>query len=109
MRYTLEIIAVLAVVVFAGIFVMVNAQISGTLPSGKEAWSGTDDGASRIIESTGYTPWFSSIYTPPSSEIETLFFCLQAAAGALVIGYFFGYYRGRQERLNVEQPDKVRE
>lgn|SRR5665647_2776137 len=109
MKYTLEIIAVLAVVIFAGIFVVVNGQIAGTLSPGEEAWGGTDDGATRIIESTGYTPWFSSIYTPPSGEIETLFFCLQAAAGALVIGYFFGYSRGRQERKNVEQTDNIRE
>lgn len=109
MKYSLEIIAVLAVVVFAGIFVVVNTQIAGTLPPGQEAWGGTDDSASRVIESTGYTPWFSSIYTPPTGEIETLFFCLQAAAGALVIGYFFGYYRGRQARSDVEQTKNNRE
>lgn len=109
MKYTLEIIALLAVVVFAGIFVVVNAQIAGTHQPGEEVWGGTDDGASKVIESTGYTPWFSPIYTPPSSEIETLFFCLQAAAGALVIGYFFGYYRGKKECANVEQSDKIHE
>jgi ABC-type cobalt transport system substrate-binding protein len=30
--------------------------------------------------------------------MTTLFFSLQAAAGAFVIGYFFGYYRGRRLR-----------
>ncbi|ACL17011.1 energy-coupling factor ABC transporter substrate-binding protein [Methanosphaerula palustris] len=106
MKYTLEIIAIMAVVIFAGIFVVVNAHMAGTLAPGEVAWGGSDDGATKIIESTGYTPWFSPIYTPPSSEIETLFFCLQSAAGALVIGYFFGYYRGRQERKNIEQTKK---
>jgi len=109
MKYTLEIIAILATVIFAGIFVVVNSQVGGTLSPGEEGWGGTDDHATKIIESTGYTPWFSSIYTPPSGEIETLFFCLQAAAGAMVIGYFFGYSRGRLERKNVEQTDNFRE
>jgi cobalt/nickel transport protein len=78
----------MAVVIFAGIFVMVNAHIVGTLAPGEVAWGGSDDGATKIIESTGYTPWFYPIYTSPSGEIETLFLCLQSAAGALVIGFF---------------------
>lgn len=40
-----------------------------------------------------YQPWFQSIYTPPSGEIESLLFALQAAIGSIIIGYFLGYYR----------------
>jgi cobalt/nickel transport protein len=40
-----------------------------------------------------YQPWFHSIYTPPSAEIESLLFALQAAIGSMIIGYFLGYYR----------------
>ena len=40
-------------------------------------------------------PWFSSIWEPPSGEIESLLFALQAAIGAIIIGYFFGYWRGQ--------------
>ena len=32
---------------------------------------------------------------PPSGEIESLLFALQAAIGAVIIGYFFGYWRGK--------------
>ena len=39
-------------------------------------------------------PWAHSIWTPPSGEIESLLFALQAAFGAIIIGYFLGYYRG---------------
>jgi cobalt/nickel transport protein len=48
-----------------------------------------------ISDLTGgsYTPWYQSIYEPPSGEIESLLFALQAAVGSLIIGYFLGYYR----------------
>jgi cobalt/nickel transport protein len=38
----------------------------------------------------GYEPWFSSLWEPPSGEIESLLFSLQAAIGAGVIGYGIG-------------------
>lgn len=60
-------------------------------------FGGADDQASQAIEQTGYQPWFSSLWTPPSGEVESLFFALQAAVGALIVGYFLGYYRGKQK------------
>ena len=30
-----------------------------------------------------------------NGEIESLLFALQAAIGAIIIGYFFGYWRGQ--------------
>ncbi|MDK2911085.1 MAG: cobalt/nickel transport protein [Methanolobus sp.] len=46
-----------------------------------------------------YQPWDIGIpkFTPPGGETESLLFALQAAIGALVIGYFFGYYRGKNQ------------
>jgi cobalt/nickel transport protein len=95
MKYTLEILTVVAVIILAALFLVQNAHLQSTLPPGEEAWTGTDDGASKIIESSGYQPWASPIWEPPSGEIESLLFSVQAAMGALVIGYFFGYNRGR--------------
>lgn len=60
-------------------------------------FGGADDGASEIIEESGYEPWFSSIWEPPSGEIESLLFAVQAAIGALIIGYFIGYWRGQSK------------
>lgn len=37
-----------------------------------------------------YEPWFSSLYEPPSGEIESLLFATQAALGAGIIGYYLG-------------------
>ena len=58
-------------------------------------FGGADDAAGEAIEETGFEPWFSSIWEPPSGEIESLLFALQAAIGAIIIGYFFGYWRGQ--------------
>jgi len=46
-----------------------------------------------------YQPWDLGIpkFTPPGGETESLLFALQAAIGALVIGYFFGYYKGKNQ------------
>lgn len=46
----------------------------------------------------GFKPWFNPIWAPPSGEVETFFFALQAALGAGFIGYFFGYLRGRARK-----------
>lgn len=65
-----------------------------------EPWSGADVlGTNAISEVTGgtYVPWFSPIWEPPSGEIETFMFASQAAIGAIIIGYFFGYYKGKKE------------
>jgi cobalt/nickel transport protein len=63
-------------------------------------FEGSDDQAeTAIMEINGsYKPWFAPIFVPPSGEIESLLFCLQAAIGAGLIGYAFGYWRGRQKK-----------
>ena len=43
-----------------------------------------------------YKPWFEAIWTPPSAEVESFLFALQAAAGAGFIGYWIGFQRGRR-------------
>jgi len=42
-------------------------------------------------------PIADPLWEPPSGEIESLLFGLQIALGAIIIGYFFGYYRGRNQ------------
>lgn len=61
------------------------------LKSGSD-FGGTDDKASGVINEINpeYKPWFTSVWEPPSGEVETLLFALQAALGAGFIGYFFG-------------------
>ena len=63
------------------------------------AYGGSDDAASDAITEIqpGMHPWAKPIWTPPSSEIESLLFALQASLGAIVIGYFFGLKRGQRQ------------
>ncbi|MGL5315485.1 MAG: energy-coupling factor ABC transporter substrate-binding protein [Peptostreptococcaceae bacterium] len=55
-------------------------------------YGGADGEAEGLITEINpdYEPWFSSIYEPPSGEIESLLFSTQAALGAGIIGYFLG-------------------
>lgn len=67
----------------------------------KDAEFGGADGAAKDEISkidANYKPWFSSIWSPPSAEIESLLFSLQAAIGSGVVCYFFGYSKGKSHR-----------
>ncbi|MBU3161093.1 energy-coupling factor ABC transporter substrate-binding protein [Clostridium frigoris] len=61
------------------------------------AFTGSDDQAKEEIIKidANYKPWFSSIWTPPSAEVESLLFSLQAAIGSGVVCFFFGYSKGK--------------
>lgn len=62
------------------------------------SFGGSDDQAKEVISTVNpdYKPWFNVIWEPPSDEVESFLFALQAAIGAGFIGYFFGYLRGRK-------------
>lgn len=62
------------------------------LPGLGGEFKGTDDLASAAITESrpGYQPWFKPLWTPPSSEVESLLFAVQAALGAGVLGYVLG-------------------
>jgi len=65
-------------------------------------WSGADgQGMELIAENLNYEPWMEPIWEPPSGEIESLLFALQAAIGSLIIGYYFGLLKGRKEGENT--------
>ena len=97
-RSTLEIVLGIAVIV---VFVIGTLFLIPSGGQGEEGWGGADGGAADLIDQSGYEPWFTPIWEPPSGEIESLFFCVQTAIGAVIVGYFFGYWRaaakGRKE------------
>jgi cobalt/nickel transport protein len=105
MKYWLEIIAIVAITAFAAMFLVQNAQLQNSTGPAKEAFPGTDDIASGIIEDTGYHPWVSPLWVPPGNGVESLIFTLSAATGALIIGYFFGYQKGRKDREQPKEPN----
>lgn len=60
-------------------------------------FTGTDDNAVTVIQTidNSYLPWFNGVQLFDSSEITSMFFALQAAIGAGVLGYYIGYSRGK--------------
>lgn len=58
--------------------------------------AGELEGADAIAEQVimeiapDYEPWAESVWEPPSGEIESALFALQAASGGMFIGYFIG-------------------
>lgn len=72
------------------------------LPGLGGEFKGSDDlGTDAILESRpGYQPWFQPLWKPPSDEIESMLFALQAALGAGVLGYLIG-------RRHPGRPDDV--
>lgn len=89
-RTTLIILSVICIVIFIAPLAMFNG-----LGEDEGYFGGADDAAGEAVEKTGYEPWTGSIWEPPSGEIESLLFALQAAIGAIIIGYAFGYWRGQ--------------
>lgn len=65
----------------------------------EEPFTGADAEAETAITEIDpdYEPWFSPLYEPPSGEIESALFALQAAIGAGVLTYYFGLRRGRRQ------------
>ncbi len=57
-----------------------------------EIFAGSDSQAQSLIRKIApdYRPWASPLLEPPSGEIASLLFALQAALGAGFIGYYLG-------------------
>jgi cobalt/nickel transport protein len=68
-------------------------------------FDGSDDQASAMISNIrpGYHRWAEPLWEPPSAEIESLIFALQAALGAGLLGYYFGRKRGLIEAKSAPE------
>lgn len=62
-------------------------------------FGGADGQAEEAITelAPSYEPWFEPFWSPPGGETESLLFSLQAAIGAIVIGYVIGFGRARKK------------
>ena len=96
-RFQNLILLVLVVALAAVPLLMIKKPEPG--PGGKEVeiFTGSDDQAKDAISTIDptYKPWAKSLMTPPSGEIESLLFALQAALGAGFIGYWLGTAKTR--------------
>lgn len=79
--------------------VVILAIIPFFIQNGAE-FGGADGQAEKVITQINpdYKPWFTSFWEPPSGEIESLLFSVQAALGAGFVGYFIGYSKGKKFR-----------
>lgn len=94
-NYRLEILAGVAVFAFIGLF-LVTAML---MPAAE--FAGSDSvAAGRISEISGipeedFQPLVPQ-WVPPSGEVESCLFALQAAIGGIVLGYVFGSWRAQR-------------
>ncbi len=85
-------------------FALIAALAVGTLWYGAEngfEFGGADDGAEDVVGDydPDYDPWTGGIwgdYELPG-ETESMLFALQAAIGALIIGYFIGRFTTKKQ------------
>lgn len=99
MNKGLQNLTLIIAVVALAVFPLVTIEAPAPGPDGEqvEIFTGADGQAEGVIQELApdYKPWFSSVLEPPSGEIESLLFSLQAALGAGIIGYYLGFCRGR--------------
>lgn len=71
-----------------------------TASQGADIFTGADAQAKDVVAilAPAYKPWAEPLMKPPSGEVESLLFALQAALGAGFIGYYFGVRRERARK-----------
>ena len=90
-------------VVFLLLAVCVVIAVVPLLTIHDSEFGGADGAAEEAIIAINpdYEPWAESILEPPGGETESLLFCLQAALGASIIGFGFGYLVARKKYQKV--------
>ena len=99
-KYTLEILAVIAIVAFCAMFLYTSATMSGA------EFAGSDNAGSALIAKLSGIPLenFKPLipqWEPPSGEIEACLFALQAALGGILVGGVFGYWVGQKKKTKL--------
>jgi cobalt/nickel transport protein len=100
-RYTLELLAGIAIVGFCAMFLYTSATMNGA------EFAGSDNVGSGLIAELSGKPLDSFAplipqYEPPSGEIESCLFALQAAFGGILVGGVFGFWAGQARGRTVE-------
>ena len=101
-RHLTTALLVLAVVALFAVPLLVD--------DGSAEYAGSDSQATELVQESApdYQPWFESLFSPGSAEIESGLFALQAALGGGVLGYVLGRLRGRRsaERATAAEPER---
>lgn len=80
-KKNLILLLLLAVIIAVPLAFMGGSEFGGSDNAGADAVGEID---------AEYETWFNSVWEPPSGEIETLLFCVQAAFGAGIVGFALG-------------------
>jgi cobalt/nickel transport protein len=96
-RYTLEVLTIIAIVAFSAMFLYSSSNIPGA------GFAGSDTAGSQGIAELSGTPVenFEPLipqWKPPSTEIESSLFALQAAIGGIMVGVVFGFWISSQKK-----------
>lgn len=95
-KYWLELLAMLAIIGFCAMFLYTGSIMKNAEFGGADAL-----GSSKVAEITGKSEEeFHPViwqWTPPSGEIESGLFALQAAIGGILVGWVFGYWKGQKK------------
>lgn len=104
-KYMLEILAAVAIVGFCLLFLYTSSTMEGA------EFAGSDNvGSGLIAELSGkpvdsFAPLIPQ-WEPPSGEIESCLFALQAAIGGIFVGGVFGYWLGQKKSLSETTANK---
>lgn len=90
----------------AAVVLVVVSLVVGSRREGAE-FAGADGQAMAAATALhpDYQPWFSPIWQPPSVEVESLLFALQAALGSGLLGYYLGLRRGQSRQRKQDRVD----
>lgn len=88
--------------ILAGIFAIILLMVIPLVIVQDSEFGGSDGLGSEIVAEIApeyNSEWVTNIWEPPGGETESMLFALQATAGGLLIGYAFGYLRGRNQNV----------
>jgi cobalt/nickel transport protein len=96
-KYTLEILAGIAIIAFCAMFLYTSGTLRGA------EFAGSDNVGSALIAKLSGIPLedFKPLipqWEPPSGEIEACLFAFQAALGGILVGGVFGYWMGQKKK-----------
>ena len=87
-------LVIVAVLAFAPLFLARNAEFAGADARAEQAINTID---------ANYKPWFKPLWEPPSGEVESFLFALQAAIGSGFVFYYIGYAKGKHVASKKDQ------
>jgi cobalt/nickel transport protein len=96
-KYKLEILTLISIGIFCGLFLYTSSTMSGA------EFAGSDKVGSGLIAELSGTPLENfqpiiPLWEPPSREIESCLFALQAAFGGILVGGIFGFWIGQKKK-----------